>query len=165
MGYAQTYHQIYWLRALMGVSEALYLPTALAMIADFHNSKTRSLAIGIHMSGLYTGQALGGFGATIAANYSWQTVFHWFGIAGIIYTILLVFFLYDKEGHAGTKSARQKKSPQIAPLQKESMFKSIRSHPWYTFFLDHALLLHGTQLPRLGNQKLASHTVFRKPGD
>ncbi|MBZ4651635.1 MAG: transporter, major facilitator family protein [Proteiniphilum sp.] len=124
MGYAQTYHQIYWLRALMGVSEALYLPTGLAMIADFHSSKTRSLAIGIHMSGLYTGQALGGFGATIAANYSWQTVFHWFGIAGIIYTILLVFLLYDKEGHAGTKNARLKKDPQVAPLQKESLFRS-----------------------------------------
>ena len=66
LGYAQTFQQVYWLRALMGVSEALYLPTALAMIADYHSSKTRSLAIGIHMLGLYTGQALGGFGATMA---------------------------------------------------------------------------------------------------
>ena len=47
MGYAKTYEQVYWLRALMGVSEALYLPTALAMIADFHSSNPRSLAIGI----------------------------------------------------------------------------------------------------------------------
>ena len=122
MGYAKTYDQVYWLRALMGVSEALYLPTGLAMIADFHSSKTRSLAIGIHMSGLYAGQALGGFGATIAANYSWQTVFHWFGIVGIIYAVILVFTLFDKEGHAGTKTAKLQAAS--APVKKESFFKS-----------------------------------------
>ncbi len=125
MGYAQTYNQVYWLRALMGVSEALYLPTGLAMIADFHSSKTRSLAIGIHMSGLYTGQALGGFGATIAANYSWQTVFHWFGIIGIIYAVILIFMLHDKEGHAGTKTAKLNVNPQSTPIKKESVFRSL----------------------------------------
>ncbi|MGI6048616.1 MAG: MFS transporter [Petrimonas sp.] len=127
MGESDTYQQIFWLRALMGVSEALYLPTGLAMIADFHSSKTRSLAIGIHMSGLYTGQALGGFGATIAANYSWQAVFHWFGIIGIAYAFLLVFLLHDKEGHAGTKTAKLAKleaDPQT-PIKKESVFRSL----------------------------------------
>ena len=124
MGYAETYSQVYWLRALMGVSEALYLPTGLAMIADFHSSKTRSLAIGIHMSGLYTGQALGGFGATIAANYSWQTVFHWFGIVGIIYSVLLIFILFDKEGHAGTRTSKLNVDPQKTPVKKASVLSS-----------------------------------------
>ena len=72
MGYAKTFHQLYWLRAIMGVSEALYIPAGLSLIADYHSSKTRSLAIGIHMTGLYMGQALGGFGATIADKFSWQ---------------------------------------------------------------------------------------------
>lgn len=99
MGIAQTFEQVYWLRAFMGVSEALYMPAGLAMIADYHSDKTRSLAVGIHMTGLYAGQALGGFGATIAANYSWQTVFHWFGITGILYAVSLVFFLHEKKGH------------------------------------------------------------------
>ena len=122
MGYAKTYEQVYWLRALMGVSEALYLPTGLAMIADFHSSKTRSLAIGIHMSGLYTGQALGGFGATIAANFSWQAVFHLFGIIGIIYAVVLIFLLHDKEGHAGTKTANLQ--PAALSSTKEPFMKS-----------------------------------------
>lgn len=34
MGEAETFHQIYWLRALMGVSEALYIPAGLSLIAD-----------------------------------------------------------------------------------------------------------------------------------
>jgi ACS family D-galactonate transporter-like MFS transporter len=97
MGYASTFHQIYWLRALMGVSEALYIPAGLSLIADFHSPKTRSLAIGIHMTGLYMGQALGGFGATIAAEYSWQTTFHSFGIVGVIYSVILILFLRERK--------------------------------------------------------------------
>ncbi|WP_276500253.1 MFS transporter [Terrimonas pollutisoli] len=97
MGYAQNFEQLYWLRALMGVSEALYIPAGLSLIADFHSSKTRSLAIGIHMTGLYMGQALGGFGATIAASFSWQSAFHSFGIIGIIYSVVLMLFLREKK--------------------------------------------------------------------
>jgi ACS family D-galactonate transporter-like MFS transporter len=102
MGYAHTFNQLYWLRAIMGVSEALYIPAGLSLIADFHSSKTRSLAIGIHMTGLYMGQALGGFGATVAAKYSWQTTFHSFGIIGIVYSFVLIAFLMDKKPEASS---------------------------------------------------------------
>lgn len=68
MGYSTDFNQIYILRAIMGVSEALYIPAGLSLITDYHQEKTRSLAVGIHMTGLYTGQALGGFGATIAGG-------------------------------------------------------------------------------------------------
>ncbi len=105
MGYAQTFDQLYWLRALMGVSEALYIPAGLSLIADFHSSKTRSLAIGIHMTGLYMGQALGGFGATIAANFSWQSAFHSFGIIGIIYSVVLIIFLREKKSSGNIEVA------------------------------------------------------------
>lgn len=96
MGYCTTYNQIFWLRALMGVSEALYIPAGLSLIADYHTGKSRSFAIGIHMTGLYVGQGLGGFGATIAAAFSWQQTFHWFGIIGIAYAFVLILFLRDK---------------------------------------------------------------------
>lgn len=95
MGYAKTFDQLYALRALMGVSEALYIPAGLALIAEFHDSKTRSLAIGIHMTGIYMGQALGGFGATFAHEFSWQTAFHSFGLVGMAYAVLLAFLLRD----------------------------------------------------------------------
>lgn len=97
MGLATTYDQLLWLRAFMGISEALYIPAGLALITDYHTGKTRSLAVGIHMTGLYTGQALGGFGATVAAAYSWHTAFHWFGIIGIIYSVILMLFLKEKK--------------------------------------------------------------------
>ncbi|MCA6450875.1 MAG: MFS transporter [Chitinophagaceae bacterium] len=97
MGYATHFQQLYWLRAIMGVSEALYIPAALSLIADFHSDKSRSLAIGIHMTGLYMGQALGGFGATVAATYSWQSAFHSFGLIGMVYALVLVLFLREKK--------------------------------------------------------------------
>ena len=100
MGYATDFQQLYWLRALMGISEALYIPSALSLIADWHEGKSRSLAIGIHMTGLYVGQAIGGFGATVAAMFSWHSTFHWFGIIGIAYSVVLALLLHDK--HKGT---------------------------------------------------------------
>lgn len=99
MGYCTDFNQIYYLRALMGVSEALYIPAGLSLITDYHQEKTRSLAVGIHMTGLYVGQALGGFGATVASAYTWETTFHWFGIIGIAYSVVLIIFLHDKKDH------------------------------------------------------------------
>jgi ACS family D-galactonate transporter-like MFS transporter len=98
MGYATTFSQLYWLRAIMGVSEAIYIPAGLALIADYHTGRTRSLAIGIHMTGLYMGQALGGFGATIAGRFSWQHAFLSFGLIGMVYAFVLLLFLREKKG-------------------------------------------------------------------
>ncbi|ETZ22565.1 MFS transporter [Pedobacter sp. V48] len=120
MGYAETFNQIYWLRAIMGVSEALYIPAGLSLIADFHSPKTRSLAIGIHMTGLYMGQALGGFGATIADKFSWQSTFHWFGIAGVIYSVVLILFLREKK-----VSDDEMVSDKIIISAKPSLFKGL----------------------------------------
>ena len=117
MGLATTYDQVFWLRALMGVSEALYLPAGLSLIADYHTGGSRSLAVGIHMTGLYLGQAIGGFGATLAAAYSWNTTFYWFGIIGIVYAFLLAVFLKDKK--------------RVAPEEaKESTSKKPQANVW-----------------------------------
>ena len=94
-GHVQTFHQMAWVRALMGVSEAFYMPAALALIADFHPGPTRSRAVGLHMCGIYAGQTLGGLGGYIADQSTWRNAFYWFGAAGICYAVLLFFFLRD----------------------------------------------------------------------
>lgn len=122
MGYASDFTQLYWLRALMGVSEALYIPSALSLIADWHEGKSRSLAIGIHMTGLYVGQAVGGFGATIAATFSWHSTFYWFGIIGIAYSVVLALLLHDKPKTVDAVAA----SPDPATLmKKESLWRGL----------------------------------------
>lgn len=116
MSFCTNYDQIFWPRALMGVSEALYIPAALSLIADYHTGKSRSFAIGIHMTGLYLGQAVGGFGATLAAAFSWQQTFHWFGIIGVAYAALLMILLYEKRDVVPEKIS-------VAPEQKIPVLK------------------------------------------
>lgn len=120
MGYCTDFSQLMWLRGIMGISEALYIPSALSLIADFFTGKGRSLAIGLHMTGLYCGQALGGFGAMVATNWSWQLTFHWFGIIGVAYAVVLIFLLYEKAGHGKT----EKTTAKAAPKSKESVIQS-----------------------------------------
>ncbi len=121
MGVATTFDQIIYLRALMGVSEALYIPAGLSLIADYHTGKSRSLAIGIHMTGLYFGQAIGGFGATVASAYTWHTTFHWFGIIGVVYALVLILFLRDKK----TDIAENERTSSAE--HKEPVFTSLKS--------------------------------------
>lgn len=118
MGYAKTFDQLYWLRAVMGVSEALYIPAGLSLIADYHTSKTRSLAIGIHMTGLYMGQALGGFGATIAEKFSWNATFHSFGLIGLVYALVLILFLKEKKESTTTTASTK-------PVERSPLFKGL----------------------------------------
>ncbi|HNY57821.1 MAG TPA: MFS transporter [Bacteroidales bacterium] len=105
MGYTHDFGVLYALRAIMGVSEALYIPAGLSLIADYHQGSTRSLAVGIHMTGLYMGQALGGFGATIADSLSWQKTFHYFGLIGIVYSLVLILFLREYKQRQKIKKA------------------------------------------------------------
>lgn len=120
MGYATDFTQLYCLRSLMGVSEALYIPSALSLIADWHEGKSRSLAIGIHMTGLYVGQAVGGFGATIAATFSWHSTFNWFGIIGIAYSVVLALLLYDKP-----KAVAVASPDPATQMKKESVWRGL----------------------------------------
>lgn len=123
MGYASNFQELYMLRAVMGISEALYIPSALSLIADWHEGKSRSLAIGIHMTGLYVGQAVGGFGATIAASFSWHATFQWFGIIGIAYSVILAMLLHDRPK---APSANTEKAPTEATKgKKENLWSGL----------------------------------------
>ena len=97
MGYVSNINQLYVLRAVMGLSEAFYIPAALSLAADYHQGSTRSTAIGILTSGVYLGQAFGGFGATVAAHTTWQFTFLIFGAVGILYAFVLIGLLYEKK--------------------------------------------------------------------
>lgn len=96
-GFASTFSELLVARAFMGISEACYIPAALALITDYHRTRTRSLATGLHMSGLYAGLALGGIGGYIAEWWGWRFGFQFFGLFGIIYSIGLIFFLKERK--------------------------------------------------------------------
>lgn len=118
MGFSKTYQQLYVLRAVMGISEAFYMPAGLSLIADYHQGKNRSFAVGIHMTGIYLGQALGGFGATIAENFSWQATFFSFGIIGVLYSFVLIFFLKEKKAYVIINDTTARLSGKISESLK-----------------------------------------------
>jgi MFS transporter, Spinster family, sphingosine-1-phosphate transporter len=96
-GYVTSYQELLWTRTLMGVSEAFYIPAALALIADYHVGSTRSRAVGMHQMGIYCGVILGGFAgyAADAPAIGWQTAFKVIGVVGIVYAFPLILFLKD----------------------------------------------------------------------
>jgi MFS family permease len=104
-GHMHTYSQMLWCRSAMGISEAFYMPAALALIVDFHTGPTRARAVGFHQSGIYCGLALGGIGGYIAQTSSWRNCFTWFGAAGVFYAVVLMLALRnspkDARGVAG----------------------------------------------------------------
>ncbi|WP_421828502.1 MFS transporter [Larkinella sp.] len=93
--HATTFEELLATRALMGVSEACYIPAAMALIVDYHRGATRSLATGIHIAGIMVGQSLGFLGGMIAENRDWSAAFSVFGLVGIVYAVVLAFFLRD----------------------------------------------------------------------
>jgi len=96
-GMVSSFGELLVARTFMGISEASYIPAALALITDYHRNRTRSLATGIHMSGLYAGLALGGIGGFIAEWWGWRFGFQFFGVFGILYSIVLMLFLKDSK--------------------------------------------------------------------
>lgn len=96
-GFASSFSEMLVARIIMGISEACYIPAALALITDYHRGRTRSLATGLHMSGLYAGLALGGIGGYIAELWGWRYGFHVFGIVGIVYSFILLKILKDHQ--------------------------------------------------------------------
>ncbi|MVZ64699.1 MFS transporter [Sphingobacterium sp. DK4209] len=93
--YASTFNELLITRALMGISEACYIPAALALIMDYHKGPTRSLATGVHMAGIMLGQSLGFVGGWLAENHTWNYAFTIFGIFGMCYALAMIFLIKD----------------------------------------------------------------------
>ena len=93
--YVTTFPQLVVARAVMGISEAFYIPAALAMISEFHSSQTRSRAVGFHQMGIYLGIILGGFSGYVADEPSlgWRWAFGFCGLVGVVYALPLFALL------------------------------------------------------------------------
>jgi len=92
-GFVTSFEEMLIARALLGVSEAFYMPAAVALIVDHHTGGTRSRATGLHLSGVYVGSVLGGFGGWLAEGQGWRFGFVLFGSVGVAYALVLVLVL------------------------------------------------------------------------
>jgi MFS family permease len=117
-GQVTTYDGLLATRSLMGVSEAFYIPGALALIADYHPGSTRSRATGIHQMAIYSGVIVGGFSGYVADSPSlgWRWAFDACGLFGMAYALPLALVLRDAPGRAAAPASAR---PSVARSARE----------------------------------------------
>lgn len=77
-------------RAAMGVTESLYFPAAVALIASLYPEEIRSRALGVHQSAQYLGAMAGGwYGGWSADHVGWRQAFWVAGGFGLAYSLVL----------------------------------------------------------------------------
>jgi MFS transporter, Spinster family, sphingosine-1-phosphate transporter len=125
-GHASTYDHLLATRAAMGLSEAFYIPTAFALIADHHAKATRSRAVGFHQIGIYLGVMLGSLGGFVADSptLGWRWGFTTIGLVGIFYAVPLFFLLGEPRG---ARSAATASAPRESPWATATTLLSNRS--------------------------------------
>ena len=115
-----TYDELLRVRTLMGISEAFYIPAALALIADYHTGSTRSRAIGFHQMGIYLGVIAGGFAgyAADAPSIGWRTAFAAVGGVGIFYAMPLLWLLRDAPYSDSTRGTQGNRPSVLTALRE-----------------------------------------------
>jgi predicted MFS family arabinose efflux permease len=99
-GLANSASTLLFLRALIGISESLFMPAALALTVSAHSPQTRSRALAILATAQLAGVVMGGwFGGFMAQNFQWRSAFYILGLIGILYAIPYRLFLsHTSEG-------------------------------------------------------------------
>lgn len=107
-GWATTAVALLILRAMMGVSESLYMPAAIALTANAHPPEKRSRAISILTTAQIVG-TIGGswFGGWMAQQGRWREAFFVLGIIGLFYAVPYFLFLrrMDEADQVETRAA------------------------------------------------------------
>lgn len=88
-GAATGFNELLALRFALGAAECLFLPAAIALIADWHASATRARAMSFISIGVNGGMILGGsFAGYMAEHHGWRSGFWILGFAGIALALL-----------------------------------------------------------------------------
>ena len=121
---ARTFDQLLFTRVLMGLSEACYIPAALALIADYHRGPTRSFATGLHIAGILAGQTLSFTGGWLAERNGWTFPFKFYGIIGVVYAVAVLLPLL-RDVPAGTFEPVHE--PEEKKDEKVKFFEAVSS--------------------------------------
>ena len=123
-------------RVLLGLSECMYLPAAIALIADHHPASTRGRAMAIHLCGLNAGLVGGGaLAGYLGETHGWRASLFVLGAVGIGMSVLCFLFLREGPGRL-SKEAVQK---QQRPLGEQ--LRAMLSRPGYVMIAIQAALV------------------------
>ena len=87
-------------RVVMGLTESLYFPAAVGILAVLHPGPTRSRALSIHQAAQLVGIIAGGwYGGRAAETIGWRLGFVALCVAGIVYSLILATAFRDTPLH------------------------------------------------------------------
>lgn len=102
------------LRGAMGISEALFMPTAVALVADAHAPRVRSRAVALLTTAQIAGTVGGSvFGGWMADLGRWREAFFVLGTAGVVYALPYLLFL---RRFPERRAARAAEAPGLVSL-------------------------------------------------
>jgi predicted MFS family arabinose efflux permease len=93
-GLAATQWQLLGMRGALGLVEAMYLPAAIALVAEYHSAETRGTALALMALGNYVGMAGGGsIAGYFGEQYGWRVPLIGLGAAGLVLAAICKFIL------------------------------------------------------------------------
>lgn len=122
-GFSRNYIQLFLSRALVGVGEASYAPSATSLLSDLFPATQRSRVMSIYNIGLYLGGAVGmSLAGIMGETIGWRASFFIVGIPGLF----LCFFVF-----------RIKEKPRILQDSQGILknFKDLFTNPIYNYIL------------------------------
>lgn len=107
-GFSHSVGMVLTCRALTGVTESLFVPAAVALLANAHRPENRSRAFAVYGTGQLAGIVVGGwYGGFVAQEFQWRLAFYSLGVAGIVYCVPYFRFLngFSEEARVETKKS------------------------------------------------------------
>jgi MFS transporter, Spinster family, sphingosine-1-phosphate transporter len=122
-GFAVSATMMLVMRAAMGVSESLYMPTAIALTANAHPLARRSRAIATLTTAQIAGTIAGSwFGGWMADRGQWRGAFFALGAGGVLYALPYFLFLRTVDERADTRIASAERTLAIGALIRVPTF-------------------------------------------
>jgi MFS transporter, Spinster family, sphingosine-1-phosphate transporter len=88
-GLARSYGQLFSARAVVGIGEASYGPTATAMVSDLFPRERRGIVNALFNAAIPLGGAIGVIaGGLVGSRYGWRTAFFLVGLPSVALTVL-----------------------------------------------------------------------------
>jgi predicted MFS family arabinose efflux permease len=129
MGAARGFNSLLVLRFCLGVTECLFLPAAIALIAEYHGPATRARAMSFISIGVNAGLVLGGtFAGFLADRFGWRAGFWVLGLAGVALALLAKPLLKPSPVSAPPTSpgASAPGDSTTPPIRRGSFLEAIR---------------------------------------
>jgi predicted MFS family arabinose efflux permease len=135
-------------RALLGISESLYMPAAYALMANAHGPATRSKAVAIFATSQMVGVAVGGsLSGYVAERLHWRVSFWMLGCAGLLFAIPLFRFFRTIPAGFKTGSAKVQQPAGFTSFLQLFRIPSLRIVTFFVAISTFGLYLVYTWLP------------------